>query len=101
MLYRLAGNSGAGQGGRVRALALERAWAGGEAAAALAAQAAAALPPPPLPAATERAAAAAHHLLHQYLQVRDPHTYTHTSISLMTRLDLLALYVFLLDVKLK
>ncbi|XP_045451014.1 F-actin-uncapping protein LRRC16A [Melitaea cinxia] len=65
---RLASNSGAGQGGRVRALALERAWAGGEAAAALAAQAAAALPPPPLPAAVERAAAAAHHLLHQYLQ---------------------------------
>ncbi|XP_050351843.1 F-actin-uncapping protein LRRC16A isoform X2 [Nymphalis io] len=65
---RLATNGSAGQSGRVRALALERAWAGGEAAAALAAQAAAALPPPPLPAATERAAAAAHHLLHQYLQ---------------------------------
>ncbi|CAH0729640.1 unnamed protein product, partial [Brenthis ino] len=65
---RLGRNSSAGQCGRVRALALERAWAGGEAAAALAAQAAAALPPPPLPAATERAAAAAHHLLHQYLQ---------------------------------
>ncbi|XP_047534479.1 F-actin-uncapping protein LRRC16A isoform X2 [Vanessa tameamea] len=65
---RLATNGSSGQSGRVRALALERAWAGGEAAAALAAQAAAALPPPPLPAATERAAAAAHHLLHQYLQ---------------------------------
>ncbi|XP_045766625.1 F-actin-uncapping protein LRRC16A isoform X6 [Maniola jurtina] len=65
---RLSSNNSTGQCGRVRALALERAWAGGEAAAALAAQAAAALPPPPLPAATERAAAAAHHLLHQYLQ---------------------------------
>ncbi|XP_072947351.1 F-actin-uncapping protein LRRC16A isoform X2 [Epargyreus clarus] len=69
---RLSNNSSGGQGacgsGRVRAVALERAWAGGEAAAALAAQAAAALPPAPLPAALERAAAAAHHLLHQYLQ---------------------------------
>ncbi|CAH2039728.1 unnamed protein product, partial [Iphiclides podalirius] len=65
---RLAGNSTASQSHRLRALALERAWAGGEAAAALAAQAAAALPPAPLPAALERAAAAAHHLLHQYLQ---------------------------------
>ncbi|XP_068618258.1 F-actin-uncapping protein LRRC16A isoform X5 [Battus philenor] len=65
---RLASNSTAAQSHRLRALALERAWAGGEAAAALAAQAAAALPPPPLPAALERAAAAAHHLLHQYLQ---------------------------------
>ncbi|RVE52984.1 hypothetical protein evm_002282 [Chilo suppressalis] len=65
---RLAGNATGAQSHRLRALALERAWAGGEAAAALAAQAAAALPPPPLPAALERAAAAAHHLLHQYLQ---------------------------------
>ncbi|XP_061378278.1 F-actin-uncapping protein LRRC16A isoform X3 [Danaus plexippus] len=65
---RLSSNSSSGQCGRVRALALERAWAGGEGAAALAAQAAAALPPPPLPAVVERAAAAAHHLLHQYLQ---------------------------------
>ncbi|XP_037294919.1 F-actin-uncapping protein LRRC16A isoform X2 [Manduca sexta] len=62
-----AASSGAHAHG-VCALALERAWAGGEAAAALAAQAAGALPPPPLPAALERAAAAAHHLLHQYLQ---------------------------------
>lgn len=53
----------------LRALALERAWSGGEAAAALAAQAASALPPPPLSAALERAASHAHHLLHQYLQV--------------------------------
>ncbi|XP_041986576.1 F-actin-uncapping protein LRRC16A isoform X4 [Aricia agestis] len=65
---RLSTNSVVCGGGRVRALALERAWAGGEAAAALAAQAAAALPPPPLQHALERAAAAAHHLLHQYLQ---------------------------------
>ncbi|XP_060802379.1 F-actin-uncapping protein LRRC16A isoform X3 [Amyelois transitella] len=65
---RLANNSTPSQAHTLRALALERAWAGGEAAAALAAQAAAALPPQPLPAALERAAAAAHHLLHQYLQ---------------------------------
>ncbi|KAH9637129.1 hypothetical protein HF086_016151 [Spodoptera exigua] len=65
---RLANNCSPTQSHTLRALALERAWAGGEAAAALAAQAAAALPPPPLPAALERAAAAAHHLLHQYLQ---------------------------------
>ncbi|XP_013172237.1 PREDICTED: leucine-rich repeat-containing protein 16A isoform X2 [Papilio xuthus] len=65
---RLSSNSTSAQCYRLRALALERAWAGGEAAAALAAQAAAALPPAPLPAALERAAAAAHHLLHQYLQ---------------------------------
>ncbi|XP_049874109.1 F-actin-uncapping protein LRRC16A isoform X3 [Pectinophora gossypiella] len=65
---RLASNSAPAQCHRLRALALERAWAGGEAAAALAAQAAAALPPPPLPAALERAASQAHHMLHQYLQ---------------------------------
>ncbi|XP_053606598.1 F-actin-uncapping protein LRRC16A isoform X2 [Plodia interpunctella] len=65
---RLANNSTPSQAHTLRALALERAWAGGEAAAAVAAQAAAALPPQPLPAALERAAAAAHHLLHQYLQ---------------------------------
>ncbi|XP_059054048.1 F-actin-uncapping protein LRRC16A isoform X2 [Achroia grisella] len=65
---RLASNSTPAQTHTLRALALERAWAGGDAAAALAAHAAAALPPPPLPAALERAAAAAHHLLHQYLQ---------------------------------
>lgn len=67
--YSLANNSNPGHSHTLRALALERAWAGGEAAASLAAQAAAALPPPPLPAALERAASAAHHLLHQYLQV--------------------------------
>ncbi|XP_038223405.1 F-actin-uncapping protein LRRC16A-like isoform X4 [Zerene cesonia] len=65
---RLASNSAASQTHRLRALALERAWGGGEAGAALAAQAAGALPPAPLPQALERAAAAAHHLLHQYLQ---------------------------------
>nr|XP_049706740.1 F-actin-uncapping protein LRRC16A isoform X3 [Helicoverpa armigera] len=65
---RLASNCSPAQTHTLRAMALERAWAGGEAAAALAAHAAAALPPPPLPAALERAAAAAHHLLHQYLQ---------------------------------
>lgn len=68
---RLANNKRSGQTARVRALALERAWAGGDAAAAaavLTAQAAAALPPAPLASALERAAAAAHHLLHQYLQ---------------------------------
>ncbi|CAK1556172.1 unnamed protein product [Leptosia nina] len=65
---RLSSNTTASQTHRLRALALERAWGGGEAGAALAAAAAGALPPAPLPAATERAAAAAHHLLHQYLQ---------------------------------
>ncbi|KAI8426526.1 hypothetical protein MSG28_005332 [Choristoneura fumiferana] len=65
---RLAVNSAPATTHTLRAMALERAWGGGEAGAALAAQAAAALPPPPLPAALERAAAAAHHLLHQYLQ---------------------------------
>ncbi|XP_045495544.1 F-actin-uncapping protein LRRC16A isoform X4 [Colias croceus] len=65
---RLASNSAASQTHRLRALALERAWGGGEAGAALAAQAAGALPPAPLQQALERAAAAAHHLLHQYLQ---------------------------------
>ncbi|XP_050672069.1 F-actin-uncapping protein LRRC16A isoform X2 [Leptidea sinapis] len=65
---RLSSNSTSSQSHRLRALALERAWCGGEAAAALAAQAAQALPPAPLAAALERAAAAAHLLLHQYLQ---------------------------------
>ncbi|XP_022129045.2 F-actin-uncapping protein LRRC16A isoform X1 [Pieris rapae] len=65
---RLSSNTTASQTHRLRALALERAWCGGEAAAALAAAAAGALPPAPLPQAVERAAAAAHHLLHQYLQ---------------------------------
>ncbi|GBP66460.1 hypothetical protein EVAR_51446_1 [Eumeta japonica] len=65
---RLAANTVPAHAHTLRALALERAWSGGDAAAALAAQAAAALPPAPLPAALERAAAAAHQLLHQYLQ---------------------------------
>ncbi|KAG7296191.1 hypothetical protein JYU34_021292 [Plutella xylostella] len=65
---RLASNAAPSHSHRLRALALERAWAGGDASAAIAACAAAALPPPALPAATERAAAAAHQILHQYLQ---------------------------------
>lgn len=85
MWCRLSQNCSPGGAHTLRALALERAWAGGEAAAALAAHAAHALPPPPLPAALERAAAAAHHLLHQYLQVR-AHPFLSLPLSMFTAL---------------
>lgn len=53
---------------KLRAIALQRAWAGRGTDAVLATVAHDALPPTPLPAAVERAATHLHHYLHQYLQ---------------------------------